>query len=124
MFWIPAMWGIFGLVPANFVVVVMQTSNLAWNVILDYIAHRGITLKDVVLPETDVQRQPAGVETGGGVRGVNIIVDRFSEELRHTFNSLNDKLVEKDRTISQLRHDLDTLQFKYEKLEREHDFMI
>ena len=41
-FWIPFMWFNFAVVPAERRVQAMATANLAWTVVIDYIAHRGV----------------------------------------------------------------------------------
>lgn len=118
LFWVPVMWGNFSLLPANMVVLSMQCSNLVWNVILDYIAHR----THEVLENISLDPKPPIQSSGGAQRGVNILVDSYKKELATSFQKLNQQLIEKDKTINQLHYQLDTLQARFDQLEREHAF--
>jgi len=130
VFWFPAMLGNFYLLPPQLIVAVMQVENFAWNIIIDYIAHRGPEVAseyvrgqiDKIPAEDGVEEVPQGAGLRGGARGVNVLADAFKKELAARFRELNQQLVEKDKTIAQLRYDLDMLQTKYDERRRAESF--
>jgi len=132
-FWFPATAGNFYLLPPHLIVAVMQIENFAWNIIIDYIAHRVpeaaskyVAQQMEQIPLDDgLTEQPIDAplnRAAGGIRQQKPLANAFKKELAARFGELNQQLVEKDKTIAQLRYDLDMLQTKHDQRQREETF--